>query len=302
MAKNLQDYTISILQKVNQAIASGNETKSACEKYGVNYSAYSSLNGILSDLSYVKSNSTYSGLSNSSTASSIRDRLKDASSKTSSLIKDLIALGNIKQKTPYTATKNLNYSNITTVRNSYVSSPAKEMSRSINSALDEVNSYIRASLVQNIVGKFFHEDIDIDAELEHYGRLGMKWGMHIFGEDKEAHKAIGKVTKLDKKSTLKKERSELHTAKGDRKKVKADLATSSRRHYKNLKKANRQYRRAHRTLKSSIRASRRAKKIVSVMNEEFANTKISSFSPDEIAIGEKYSIDLIRRYQNERMM
>lgn len=302
MAKNLQDYVTSILQKINQAMFSWTEVSTSCKDAGIDTSVYeSSLNKILEDLRYCKTNTTYSGLSDSSTGDSIKSKLESASSYSASLIKSLVALGNIEKKVPYSAQRALKYTNTTTIRNSYFSSPAKEMNQNINSALSEVNSYKRASFFSGVADKFFHEDIDLDSELEHYGRLGMKWGMHIFGDEKEAHKAIKKVKKLDKKSTLKKERSELHKAKGDRKRVKADLATSSRKHYKNLKKANRQYRRSHRTLKTSVRASRKARKIVSIMNDEFANTKISSFSPEELAIGERYSIDLIRRYQNERM-
>lgn len=302
MAKNLQDYVVSILQKVNNAIFSCNEVSSACQDAGVDSSVYSSsLNKILDDLRYCKTNATYSGLSNSGIADSIQSKLEDASSYSSSLIKSLVALGNVEKKAPYSAQRGLKYQNTVTVRNSYFSSPAKEMNQNISSALSEVKSYKRSSFFSGVAEKFFHEDIDINSELEHYGRLGMKWGMHIFGEEKEAHRAVKKVSKLDKKSTVKKERSELHKAKADRKKIKADLSTSSRKRYKNLKKANRQYRRSHRTLKSSIRSSRRARKIVSIMNKEFANTKISDFTNDEIAIGEKYCIDIIRRYDKERL-
>lgn len=301
MAKNLQDYTVSILQKVNQAIASGNETKSSCEKYGVEHSAYSSLSGILSDLSYAKSNSTYSGLSNSSTASSIRDRLKDASGKASALVKDLVAIGNIKQKIPYTATRGLNYRNTTTVRNSYVSSPAKEMSQSINSALDEVNSYIRASLFQNTVGKIFHEDGDTDAELEHYGRLGMKWGMHIFGEEKEAHRAVKKVRKADKKATSSKNLASFYGLKGEELSAKAHATTNSRLRNRRFKQGAKYFKRGVQYTKRSSRSKRRAQKIVEAMNKQYENINISSFSTEEIAIGEKYCIDVIRRYDKERL-
>lgn len=40
--------------------------------------------------------------------------------------------------------------------------------------------------------------------LEHYGRLGMKWGKHIFGKDKMHEATVNRLTKLDAKYQKKK--------------------------------------------------------------------------------------------------
>lgn len=50
-----------------------------------------------------------------------------------------------------------------------------------------------------------HEDDDFgesisEDDLEHYGRIGMKWYKHIFGDDKAYRKSISKLKKLDSKS------------------------------------------------------------------------------------------------------
>lgn len=36
-----------------------------------------------------------------------------------------------------------------------------------------------------------------ESDAVHYGRLGMKWGQHIYGTDKVRSKANKKLTKLD---------------------------------------------------------------------------------------------------------
>lgn len=133
------------------------------------------------------------------------------------------------------------------------------------------------------------------SELEHYGRLGMKWGMHIFGVDKAYRTSMNKVEKADKKSILKRERSEKHKTKGDWRISKSQLVGSESKRQKLLRKANRQYRRAHRSMRSSVHNQRKARKIVSAMNKEFANVSISSFTSEDVALGKKYSIDVLDR-------
>lgn len=133
------------------------------------------------------------------------------------------------------------------------------------------------------------------SELEHYGRLGMKWGMHIFGEEKTYQKSMDKVGKADSKSILKRERSEKHKTKGDWRSAKSQIVRSDRKRRKLLRKANRQYRRAHRTMRSSIHNVRKAKRIVNAMNKEFENVKIKDVSTRDVMLGEKYGIDVVLR-------
>lgn len=133
------------------------------------------------------------------------------------------------------------------------------------------------------------------SELEHYGRLGMKWGMHIFGVDKTYRTSMTKVGKADAKSILKRERSEKHKTKGDWRKSKSEIVRSEAKRQKLLRKANRQYRRAHRSMRSSVHNQRKARRIVKAMNKEFANVSISSFTSEDVALGKKYSIDVLDR-------
>lgn len=132
-------------------------------------------------------------------------------------------------------------------------------------------------------------------ELEHYGRLGMKWGMHIYGEDKTYRKSMTKLAKQDSKISKRKQEADYNSTRGDMMRSKANYAWTNRGMRRSNKKANKAYKKAHKRTKQSIRASKRANRIVNAMNKEFANHKISSFTDEDIMLGRKYCIDVLNR-------
>lgn len=133
------------------------------------------------------------------------------------------------------------------------------------------------------------------SELEHYGRLGMKWGMHIFGKEKTYQKSMKKLRKLDEKSS--------------KSRVKADVGVYNTSRYirnyvlggenpKDKKRAFKSMTKANKASVKSVKYEQKAKKLVEAMNKTFANETINSFSPEDIAIGEHYAVDVFQRVRN----
>lgn len=134
-----------------------------------------------------------------------------------------------------------------------------------------------------------------DGELEHYGRLGMRWGMHIFGKEKTYRTSMNKVGAADRKSIKKADRANIMSSRGDYKKMKAETAWTEGGTRRNARRAKRAYRKAYGAQRSSVRNRKRAERIVKAMNTEFANVTIDSISHDDISLGKKYSIEVIER-------
>lgn len=129
-------------------------------------------------------------------------------------------------------------------------------------------------------------------ELEHYGVVGMRWGVRK-DKDKAYAKSMKKLSKLDEKVQKKKEKSDKYSAKADRKSAKSKIVRSYRKSRKLEKKAHKNYVKAHRTLKSSIRARKRAEKWVNQMNKEFSGMTVGGITSDQIALGRKYYIEVL---------
>lgn len=129
-------------------------------------------------------------------------------------------------------------------------------------------------------------------ELEHYGVVGMRWGVRK-DKDKAYAKSMKKLSALDKKAQKKKDRSDKYSAKADRKAAKANTVRSYRKSQKLTKQAHKNYVRAHRTLKSSIRARKRAEKWVNEMNKTFTGMTVGGITSDQISLGRKYYIEVL---------
>lgn len=134
-----------------------------------------------------------------------------------------------------------------------------------------------------------HSDDDFEDKplesLEHYGRKGMKWYKHIFGEDKAYSKALSKLGKLDTRAAKSEQRADKLYGKTLRRQERANNAlvfkkSRAKRAAMSTKKlAQVQLRIQQRTAK--------AKKFYDAMSDVFGDTKISELKNTEI--GKKYA-------------
>ena len=118
--------------------------------------------------------------------------------------------------------------------------------------------------------------------LEHYGRLGMKWGKHIFGKEKMHKATVKRLTKLDTKYQKKKKKADDLKQKALEKGSKADTSlffTKSKRK-KAMKTSAKAAYRAEKSHKSKIRAYKFAK----AMQKEFGNYRLKQLSKEERAL------------------
>lgn len=128
------------------------------------------------------------------------------------------------------------------------------------------------------------EDRSLES-LEHYGRKGMRWYKHIFGEDKAYSKATSKLQKLDTRAVKSEERADKLYGKTLRRQERANNAlvfkkSRAKRAAKSTKKlAQVQLRIQQRTAK--------AKKFYDAMSDVFGNTKISELKNTDL--GKKYA-------------
>lgn len=72
-------------------------------------------------------------------------------------------------------------------------------------------------------------ELERSNELEHYGRLGMKWYQHIFGEYQDHAKYSKKVAKPTVKEKIKKSRQESKEAKANKKASKEAINPKGRK-------------------------------------------------------------------------
>lgn len=137
-----------------------------------------------------------------------------------------------------------------------------------------------------------------DGELEHYGRLGMRWGMHIFGKEKTYQRSMDKLSSIDRKITNKGNRAAVQGNVALYYGSKAQTARTYRQANRLQRKATKRWRMANKYARQANRYSRKAKSFVEAMNAEFADKSIDSFRSQDIAIGEKYCVDVLQRARN----
>lgn len=141
--------------------------------------------------------------------------------------------------------------------------------------------------------------IDKD-ELEHYGRLGMKWGQHIFGQEHVYKKSIKKLKKIDNRAQEKKTEAARLDYKSEKLRQKADRARSPKKYERISRQANAYRLQANREMWKSRKLETKAKKWVDTMNNHFDNVRINSVSTDDIAIGKRYAVQAVEDYMKNR--
>lgn len=134
-------------------------------------------------------------------------------------------------------------------------------------------------------GEFVQIDDDDDS-MEHYGVLGMKWGVRK-DPQKAYKKANKKLAKLDAKVSASEKATKKTYEKSLKKRTKADSAFLLKK-YKARKAASsiNAVNRAH--VKTQYRVMK-AKKWYDAMENAFRDTKVSELNPQYEAIGKKYA-------------
>lgn len=115
--------------------------------------------------------------------------------------------------------------------------------------------------------------------LQHYGVLGMKWGVR-HNPKKAYAKSKKKVEKYQKKVDKNIRKAEKHMAKA--------AAKSSRFFFRDDEGAGRQMRKSRRRTGKSVAYSQKGAKWVNRMQKEFAKQNVVSVEPSVIAAGEKF--------------
>lgn len=123
-------------------------------------------------------------------------------------------------------------------------------------------------------------DGELDKVIEHYGRLGMKWYQHIFGEEdgraKYIEKGEAKVQSAKNKSTMNRQVESLLTPKTQKYAQKASLYRNKseltlnpfkelrykKKAVKNQRKSSRYARRAYKAEKRAQRADRKVERLL----------------------------------------
>ena len=138
-------------------------------------------------------------------------------------------------------------------------------------------------------------------ELQHYGVLGMKWGVHK-GSSNVYSKSIKKLRKLDTKSSKYSQKSQTKSLKADFKRDKAmNLTLAGKKSgAKQSKKALKLSKKAYKLGKKSTRYSKRAQKWAKTMDKYLSETNLNDVSRDDIVLGRKYSLELLEKYEKKK--
>ena len=123
-------------------------------------------------------------------------------------------------------------------------------------------------------------------ELEHYGVLGMKWGVRK-DPDRAYEKAGKKLSKLDRKVSI----LSLKGAAKEQKAVKRQRKASSALLFSRFKarRASKATRRALKVYQKAQEKQVKAYRWNEQMKKAFKNVKVSNMNKDYVALGEKYS-------------
>lgn len=133
-------------------------------------------------------------------------------------------------------------------------------------------------------------------ELEHYGRLGMKWGQHIFGKEKAYNYSVKRLKKLDTKVQKRQAKAAKYSLKSAKKEEKANRALTNRSSERKTRKSLKYKRKAARQNYRAVKTTRKAKEWVNSMNDIFADITLDSISSEDIALGRRYAVKAIEDY------
>lgn len=139
---------------------------------------------------------------------------------------------------------------------------------------------------------------DADQYLEHYGVLGMKWGVRK-DPQKAYSKAMKKLRKLDTKKEKLAIKSDKIAVKAAKKAYKSETKFSAKGRAKAYTKYLKLNRKSAKKLYKSDKYRKKAKKWVNAMNVAFAGEKVSNIPAADIALGRSYCLELMSYAGNE---
>lgn len=131
------------------------------------------------------------------------------------------------------------------------------------------------------------DEIKYNDELQHYGVIGMKWGVRRGNASRAFAKSSNKAQKLHKKSIKK----NLKSAKLQKKAFKKESRATTEKQYRKARK--KQFKATKLNLKSA-KLQKKAMKWEKRMSKEFANVKVSDISQQDLEIGKKYVYMLMK--------
>lgn len=139
-----------------------------------------------------------------------------------------------------------------------------------------------------------YQGFDASSYIEHYGVLGMKWGVRK-DPQRAYSKSMRKLDKLDKKAEKKRFTAEKYKAKSDKRSYQAMITANESRHRKLAMKSRKLLADSSKANFKAAKYERKARKWVQAMNKNFADVKISEFTAEEVSLGKRYSVELFER-------
>lgn len=139
-----------------------------------------------------------------------------------------------------------------------------------------------------------YQGFDPSLYLEHYGVLGMKWGVRR-NPQRAYSKSISKLGTLDKKASKKRFKAEKALSKGEKKLYKAEITGNTRKYNKLTRQGRKLRGKAAKFNYKAAKYEKRARKWVNRMNKTFEGVKISDVSAEQLSLGKRYSLELMER-------
>ena len=157
---------------------------------------------------------------------------------------------------------------------------------------------------QYIVGL---DEFQESQDIQHYGRLGMKWYQHKYGEEDGRARYLDKgLAKMEKMDAKMQKRSSKAQIKKEKAQVKKDRAQVMRDKFewtgktKYVKKAAKMNKKAYKLNKKAYKFDaknakmiKKGRKMSKFINEQYGMLKASDLDSEQIRIGRQFCLDIL---------